>query len=110
MKHVRDILTVSFDSSLEDKSALCVSRKIGDQITVLKMELDEQADILYRILTEQMTKVDIKKEKVGSWIRVDKDKLKCSKCEVIHFIAQYPQSAKINYCPNCGTRMSESEG
>ena len=44
--------------------------------------------------------------KTGHWIRVDKDKLKCSECEVVHFIAQYPQSAKINYCPNCGADMS----
>lgn len=43
--------------------------------------------------------------KVGKWIRVDKDKLRCSECEVIHFIAQYPQSAKINFCPNCGRTM-----
>jgi len=40
----------------------------------------------------------------GKWIRVDKDKMKCSKCEVIHFIAQYPMSANINYCPNCGAK------
>lgn len=41
----------------------------------------------------------------GEWIRVDKDKVKCNKCEVIHYIAQYPSSAKIDYCPNCGARM-----
>ena len=62
MKHTHDVLTVSFDSSLEDKAALCVSRKIGDQVTVLKMELGEQADILYHLLTEQMTKAAIKEE------------------------------------------------
>ena len=45
----------------------------------------------------------------GRWIRVDKDKVKCSKCEVIHFIAQYPQSARIDYCPNCGRRMEGIE-
>lgn len=65
---MNDILTVSFSSSLEDKAALCVSRKIGDQITVLKMELGEQADILYRLLTEQTTKaVVIKEEKEISY-------------------------------------------
>lgn len=40
--------------------------------------------------------------KMGKWIRVDKDKLKCSKCEVIHLIAQYP-NGKIDWCPNCGS-------
>lgn len=40
----------------------------------------------------------------GYWIRVDKDKLICSECDVIHFIAQYPHG-KIDWCPNCGTKM-----
>lgn len=44
----------------------------------------------------------------GHWIRVDKDKLKCSKCDVIHFIAQYPQG-KIAWCPNCGAKMESEE-
>ena len=42
----------------------------------------------------------------GHWIRVDKDKLRCSKCDVIHFIAQYPQG-KIAWCPNCGSGNEE---
>ena len=65
MKHTHDVLTVSFDSSLEDEPALCVARKIGDQITMLKMELGEQADILYHLLTEQTTKADIRVESEG---------------------------------------------
>ena len=44
--------------------------------------------------------------KTGHWIRVDKDKLRCSECDVIHFIAQYPQG-KIAWCPNCGAKMAE---
>jgi hypothetical protein len=60
MKHISDILTVSFESSLEAEPALCVARKNGSQITMLKMELGEQADILYHLLTEQMTKADIR--------------------------------------------------
>ena len=62
MEDISDVLAVSFDNSLKDESGLCVVRKIGDQITVLKMELGEQADILYRLLTEQMTKAAIKEE------------------------------------------------
>ena len=47
--------------------------------------------------------------KTGHWIRVDKDKCKCDQCEVISFIAMYPNGDK-NYCPNCGTKMqAESE-
>lgn len=62
MKDVSDILTVSFDSGLKDEAALCVSRKYGNKIVVLKMELGEQANILYHLLTEQMTKAEIKSE------------------------------------------------
>ena len=40
----------------------------------------------------------------GEWIRVDNTKCKCSKCEVIHMIAQYP-AGHIDWCPNCGTDM-----
>lgn len=44
----------------------------------------------------------------GRWIRVDKDKLRCSECEVIHLIAQYP-NGKVDWCPNCGARMLEPQ-
>lgn len=57
-----DILTVSFYSSIKGESGLCVARNIGDEISVLKMELGEQADILYHLLTEQTTKATIKEE------------------------------------------------
>ena len=62
MKDISDVLTVSFVNGLKDKSALCVTRKHGGNIIILKMELGEQADILYRLLTEQMTKAEIKAE------------------------------------------------
>jgi hypothetical protein len=62
MRDISDVLTVSFDSRLKDESALCVSRRCGEKIVVLKMELGAQADILYRLLTEQMTKAEIKAE------------------------------------------------
>lgn len=62
MKNVSDILTVSFDSGVKDESALCVTRKYGEKTIMLKMELGEQADILYHLLTEQMTKAEIKAE------------------------------------------------
>ena len=62
MKAVSDTLTVTFDSSLKDEAGLCVSRVVNGKVVVLKMELGEQADILYRLLTEQMTKAEIKAE------------------------------------------------
>lgn len=43
------------------------------------------------------------RQKTGKWIRVDHNKVKCSKCEITHLIAQYPHGV-INFCPNCGSR------
>ena len=45
------------------------------------------------------------KQKQGVWLPTnDNNKKRCSRCDVIHLIAQYPRG-KINYCPNCGARM-----
>lgn len=62
MKNTSDTLTVTFDSNLDDEAGICVSRVVNGKIVVLKMELGEQADILYHLLTEQMTKAEIKAE------------------------------------------------
>lgn len=62
MKDVSDVLTVRFDNGLSDESAICVARVVNGKVSVLKMELGEQADILYHLLTEQMTKAEIKAE------------------------------------------------
>jgi hypothetical protein len=41
----------------------------------------------------------------GEWIKTkDKNKKRCSRCDVIHLIAQYP-NGNANYCPNCGAKM-----
>lgn len=61
-EHNADMLTVTFDSSLNDEAGICVSRVVDGKVVVLKMELGEQADILYHLLTEQMTKAEIKAE------------------------------------------------
>lgn len=63
MRDISDVLTVSFDSGLKDESALCVTRKYGEKIIMLKMEIGEQADILYHLLTEKMAKAEIKAER-----------------------------------------------
>lgn len=58
--HTSDTLIVTFDSALEDESGICISRKNGDDVKVLKMELGEQADTLYYLLTNQSSKAEIK--------------------------------------------------
>ena len=59
-----DLLYVSFDKNEKNgEVGLCVCRVNDDgRQTILKMELDDQAEILYRLLTEQMTKAEIKAE------------------------------------------------
>ena len=59
-----DLLYVSFDKNEKNgEVGLCVGRANDDgSHTILKMELDDQAEILYRLLTEQMTKAEIKAE------------------------------------------------
>ena len=45
-----------------------------------------------------------KSNKKGIWIQIDETKCKCSVCETITLIAQYPRGDK-NFCPNCGADM-----
>ena len=57
-KLIEDTLTVTFTNGLNDESGICISRVNNGTTHVLKMELGEQADILYRLLTEQATKTE----------------------------------------------------
>lgn len=61
------------------------------------------------VLTEVRDKVKAlppvkPQEKTGHWIQIDSDKCKCDQCEVISFIAMYP-NGDANYCPYCGAKM-----
>lgn len=58
----KDRLIVGFDNAMNDEGGICVMRQDGGNIKIVKMELGEQAEILYRLLTEQMTKAEIKAE------------------------------------------------
>lgn len=40
----------------------------------------------------------------GHWIPKKDNKAECSKCGILHLIAQYP-SGNANFCPNCGAEM-----
>lgn len=48
---------------------------------------------------------DVAPVRHGHWEQVDDTKCKCSVCDVITYIAQYPIGANKNYCPNCGAKM-----
>ena len=63
MKVTSDTLTVTFDSSIDAEAGICVSRTVNGKTVVLKMELGEQADILYHLLTDQTAKAEIKTER-----------------------------------------------
>lgn len=61
---MEDLLIVSFDKNdRNNEVGLCVARKHPNgNTTVIKMALDEQARILYKLLTDQSTKAEIKAE------------------------------------------------
>lgn len=61
---MEDLLIVSFDKNDRNNEAgLCVARKHPNGDTaILKIALNEQARILYRLLTDQSAKAEIKTE------------------------------------------------
>lgn len=80
-------------------------REIFPKTILIYRKKDDKTTAI--MCSDEWLNAEYKEPKTGHWIRVDKDKLRCSKCDVIHFIAQYPQG-KIVWCPNCGAKM-ESE-
>lgn len=53
-----DFLLVSFDKDKKrNEVGICVVRQTKTKTNVLKMELDEQAELLYRALTDQSFKI-----------------------------------------------------
>ena len=61
---MEDLLYVSFEKNDKNgETGLCVGRTNKDgSHTILKMELDDQAEILYKILTDQSIKAQIRGE------------------------------------------------
>ena len=59
------ILTVSFDISDDDESGMCVMEEVNKnayKYKCLKIETGEQADLLYKALTDQSFKIQERKE------------------------------------------------
>ena len=56
-------------------------------------------------LFDDLPTADVQPVKRGTWENTSTpNQLRCSNCEIIHFIAQCPHG-DINYCPNCGAIM-----
>lgn len=56
-------LIVNYISAFKgDPSAITIWQKNKETSELLKVEIGEQADVLYRLLTEQMAKAEIKAE------------------------------------------------
>lgn len=79
---------------------------LGDEENGKDVERQMELEKSYRYVKSLPPAVP--QQKTGHWIRVDKDKLRCSECEVIHLIGQYP-NGKIDWCPNCGAKMEDEE-
>ena len=91
----------SCDDCISRQAVLDMQYRIDDSATLSSRDVVNVDDI------EDLPSVT-PQPKMGHWIRVDKDKLRCSECEVIHLIAQYP-NGKVDWCPNCGAKMQEVE-
>ena len=56
---MKDKLFVTYDKDeRRNETGLCVGRETDDKVEILKMVLDEEADKMYMLLTDQQTKVD----------------------------------------------------
>lgn len=54
---------------------------------------------------QKVQAVDAEPVRHARWLPTNDDnKKRCSRCDVIHLIAQYPHG-QANYCPNCGAKM-----
>ncbi len=98
MKEVRlidaDSLVIEINAKIET-----LSSEENDRASAVCSALESVIDAI-----TDAEKVDAEPVWHGRWIQVDDRKCKCSECEVITLIAQYPHGDK-NYCPNCGAKM-----
>ena len=74
-------------------AAEIISDKLG-------IALSKLVDVMATVPT-----ADVQEVKPGTWENTNTpNQLRCSNCEIIHFIVQYPHG-EINYCHNCGATM-----
>ena len=83
---------------LIDANALC------DRITATFPAMS--ANAMY-VAIEKAPTVDAVPVVYGEWLPTnDENKKRCSRCDVIHLIAQYP-AVGANLCPACGAKMKK---
>jgi hypothetical protein len=110
--HISRFFTKSAIEAMEEACRMGVSDReccedaISRQDVLDLMQMRMGAKELYKAVYDLPSVAPAQKK--GKWIRVDRNKVKCSECEIIHLIAQYPRGT-IDYCPNCGAKMEREE-
>lgn len=105
----KETFKVALEALKQEPCEDAISRKAVIDIwhTSYSDNREENDEIQYKKIAFELPPVTPIREH-GEWIRVDDTKCKCSKCEIIHFIAQYPHG-KIDFCPNCGADMRKGK-
>lgn len=94
---------ISRDVALRQLNATCLATDC-DNYNGVRCRACAYADAMDFI--DAIPAANVQPVKRGRWENTNTpNQLRCSKCEVIHFIAQYPHG-EINFCPNCGARMN----
>lgn len=90
----------------EREGALYIDRdRAMNEVSRFLGYLDSDMVERLTIALKRLPSIDAVERKTGKWLPThDADKLRCSNCDVIHLIAQYPHG-DINFCPNCGAKM-----
>lgn len=101
--------TMPDNDCTEREGALYVERdRAINEVSRFLGYLDEDMVERLTIALKRLPSIDAVERKTGKWLPTrDADKLRCSNCDVIHLIAQYPHG-DINYCPNCGAKMERA--
>ncbi len=78
----------------------------NDEKVLSKIDGYEKAiNAVHELILDKDLIENVQPVKYGRWENTNTpNQLRCSNCEIIHLIAQYPHG-DIKYCPNCGARM-----
>lgn len=52
-----DVLHIAYEPKCIDEAGICITRIKDGDITILKMELGEQAELIHKLLTDQSVKI-----------------------------------------------------